>query len=52
MKACLAKQLAGVGVERVEVVAGCTVRDASLYYSHRRERGVTGRMVGVIGARG
>lgn len=52
MKACLAKQLAGVGVERVEVVAGCTVRDAALFFSHRRERGVTGRMVGVIGARG
>jgi copper oxidase (laccase) domain-containing protein len=52
MKACLARQLAGVGVERVEVVAGCTVRDAELFYSHRRERGVTGRMVGVIGARG
>jgi len=26
------------------------VRDASLFFSHRRENGISGRMVGVIGA--
>lgn len=51
LKECLRRQLAGCGVSRVEVSDRCTVRDAGEFYSHRREKGMTGRMAGVIGPR-
>lgn len=41
---------AGVPSTAIDVLAACTVRDKELFFSHRRDRGVTGRMVGVIGA--
>lgn len=43
---------AGLGVEMVETSDRCTSRDAEEFFSHRRERGVTGRMAAVICARG
>jgi hypothetical protein len=36
------------GVERVDVVGGCTVEQPALYFSHRRERGNTGRQMSAI----
>lgn len=52
LKAALRMQLAEAGVVEVEVLPHCTVGEPGLFFSHRRERGVTGRMVGVIGPRG
>jgi len=51
MKLALREQLAGEGVTEIDVLPHCTVRDATVFFSHRRERGLTGRMIGVIGPR-
>lgn len=53
LRAALGIQLRATGVERdqIEHVGGCTVRDPSLYFSHRRDAGRTGRMIGMIGAK-
>jgi YfiH family protein len=53
LKGALREQLIGAGVspERIDVLPHCTVRDAADFFSHRRERGMTGRMVGIIGPR-
>lgn len=48
LKAALARQLAGAGVHAIATDPRCTVRDAE-FFSHRRDRGVTGRMIGAIG---
>lgn len=52
LRAALALQLREVGVDRagIEQVGGCTARDALLYFSHRRDEGKTGRLIGMIGA--
>jgi YfiH family protein len=39
--------LARAGVERVEVSGHCTSCEAELFFSHRRDRGVTGRQAGI-----
>lgn len=54
LKEALRDQLiaAGLSPARVDVLPHCTVRDHADFFSHRRERGVTGRMVGIIGPRG
>ncbi len=44
-------QLRDAGVGEVDVLRRCTVSEPELFFSHRRDRGVTGRMVGVIGVR-
>ena len=41
---------AGVTTDRVDTTDRCTVTHADEFFSHRRERGVTGRMAAVIGA--
>lgn len=53
LRAALGIQLRQVGVDHanIEHVGGCTVREPSLYFSHRRDQGKTGRMIGMIGAR-
>ena len=45
---CAERALRAAGVERVERLALCTACHADLFYSHRRDRGRTGRQ-GVIG---
>lgn len=40
---------AGLQEENIEVTSYCTFRDKELFHSHRREKGLTGRMFGVIG---
>jgi hypothetical protein len=47
----LERQLVGAGVGEIDVLGRCTVGEPELFFSHRRDRGVTGRMVGVIGVR-
>lgn len=51
LQAALRLQLGVLGITDVETVAGCTVSSPDLYFSHRRDAGITGRMVGLIGAR-
>lgn len=42
---------AGVAEHHIDSTDTCTVRDSHLFYSHRRDAGVTGRMAAVIGVR-
>ncbi len=42
---------AGLKKENIEVTTYCTFRDKEIFHSHRREKGATGRMFGVIGMR-
>lgn len=51
LKECLRRQLAAAEVGEIEVLPHCTYRDADLFFSHRRDKGVTGRMGGFIGPR-
>jgi len=51
LQAALRLQLGVLGVADVETVEGCTYSRADLYFSHRRDAGMSGRMVGLIGAR-
>jgi len=39
----------GVLRTNIEVTNYCTYRHRGLFYSHRREQGRTGRMIGFIG---
>jgi polyphenol oxidase len=48
LKAIAREQLERAGVERVHDVGLCTIcSDPSLFFSHRRDRGVTGRQAGL-----
>ncbi|HWF71997.1 MAG TPA: polyphenol oxidase family protein [Solirubrobacteraceae bacterium] len=48
LKAIAARELEGAGVEVVHDVGLCTLcSDPSLFFSHRRDRGVTGRQAGL-----
>ena len=53
LKAAIVAQLeeAGLAPERVEVSPHCTVADVDTFFSHRAEKGRTGRMMGFIGMR-
>lgn len=48
LKECLRLQMQTL-IERVDILPHCTVRDRDMFFSHRRDCGVTGRMVGIIG---
>ena len=52
LRAEIAHQLGAAGVTRVEASEGCTVADASRFFSYRRDAGTPGRMIGFIGRRG
>ena len=47
----LRAQLARAGVERIDDVGGCTHAEADRFFSHRRDRGNTGRHLSAIVAR-
>jgi len=47
---CAERALRSAGVDRVAVAAECTICNPERYFSHRRDRGVTGRQ-GVVGVR-
>lgn len=42
---------AGVTTDRVDALDCCTYRDAQEFFSHRREKGLTGRMAALIAAK-
>ena len=44
-------QLFGIPDEQIEVSSYCTVLDNHLFYSHRAEKGTTGRQIAIIGMR-
>ncbi len=48
LRSALSRQLGGAGVAKVEVLPGCTYGEPERFFSHRRDRGLTGRMIGVI----
>lgn len=48
----LRRQLLACEVGAVEMTRLCTVERADLFFSHRREKGITGRMIGLIGPKG
>ena len=47
----LARQLAEVGVDQVDVSGECTVAGVDRFFSYRAEVGRTGRMIGFVGLR-
>jgi YfiH family protein len=40
--------LRGAGIERIEVSGLCTSCEAELFFSHRRDEGLTGRQAGLV----
>ena len=42
---------AGLPSDQIDLTDRCTVRDGDEFFSHRRDRGVTGRMAAIIGTR-
>ena len=42
----------GVDADHIDSTDRCTFRDADEFFSHRRDRGVTGRMAAIIACRG
>jgi polyphenol oxidase len=48
LKAIARERLAAAGVETVHDCGLCTMHDPERFFSHRRDRGVTGRQAGVV----
>jgi polyphenol oxidase len=48
LRAVISAQLAAAGISEVEHVDRCTSCSPDLYFSHRRDDGVTGRQAGII----
>ncbi|MCC6950309.1 MAG: laccase domain-containing protein [Phycisphaerales bacterium] len=51
LRECLRRQLVEAGVASPDALPGCTFGEPERFFSHRREKGLTGRMVGLIGPR-
>ena len=49
LKATNAAQLRALGVSQIEISDYCTVANNDLFFPHRKEQGITGRMLAVIG---
>jgi polyphenol oxidase len=49
----VAMQLArlGVGPDQLDTIDCCTYRDRDEFFSHRRDKGITGRMAALIAPR-
>lgn len=45
------QQLLQAGVEKIDTTDRCTYRDADEFFSHRRDKGITGRMAAIISPR-
>jgi polyphenol oxidase len=52
LKLAIQLQLQQAGITPIDTLPHCTFRDHELFFSHRRDQGKTGRMIGVIGPRG
>ena len=48
LRAVIAAQLAAAGVTDVQHLDRCTSCQPDLYFSHRRDDGVTGRQAGLV----
>ena len=48
LRAVIVQKLSAAGVERVEHIDHCTSCRPELYFSHRRDGGVTGRQAGLV----
>ncbi len=51
LKASNEAQLRNVGISQIEISEYCTIENNDLFFSHRKEKGVTGRMLAIIGFR-
>lgn len=51
LKATNAAQLQSLGITQIEISDYCTVEHNDLFFSHRLEKGITGRMLAVVGFR-
>jgi copper oxidase (laccase) domain-containing protein len=49
LKAANAAQLQSLGIQQIEIDTACTVENNADFFSHRTEKGVTGRMLALIG---
>ncbi|MFM6941672.1 MAG: peptidoglycan editing factor PgeF [Aquirufa sp.] len=49
LKAANAAQLRALGIQQIEIDPACTVANNIDFFSHRTEKGVTGRMLALIG---
>jgi YfiH family protein len=49
LKAANAAQLKASGITEIEISDYCTLADNDVFFSHRKEQGITGRMLAVIG---
>jgi YfiH family protein len=49
LKAANAAQLKALGIQQIEIDPACTVENNADFFSHRTEKGVTGRMLALIG---
>lgn len=49
LQAALQEQARRAGVEALDTIARCTVAEPAAFFSHRRDRGHTGRMAAFIG---
>jgi copper oxidase (laccase) domain-containing protein len=48
LRFCIESALREAGVERIEQVPGCTFCDSGSFFSHRRDKGRTGRHLAFI----
>jgi len=51
LKASNEAQLRNAGISQIEISEYCTIENNDLFFSHRKEKGVTGRMLAIIGFR-
>jgi copper oxidase (laccase) domain-containing protein len=49
LKAANEAQLRAIGIQQIEIDPSCTVANNADFFSHRTEKGVTGRMLALIG---
>ena len=49
LKAANAAQLRALGIQQIEIDPACTVANNADFFSHRTEKGMTGRMLALIG---
>jgi YfiH family protein len=49
LKAALRIQLETLGIDRIDVIPGCTFRDSQRFFSHRRDALKSGRLAAAIG---
>jgi YfiH family protein len=51
LKASNESQLKNLGISQIEISEFCTIENNDLFFSHRKEKGITGRMLAIIGFR-